>query len=48
MALLPNIHGPKEVKALSAEELPILAQEIRERIIQVTSRNGGHVAQYLV
>jgi 1-deoxy-D-xylulose-5-phosphate synthase len=47
MALLPNISGPNDVKALAAEELPVLAKEIRERIIQVTSRNGGHVGPNL-
>jgi 1-deoxy-D-xylulose-5-phosphate synthase len=47
MALLPTINGPKDVKALSAEELPALAKEIRDRIIQVTSRNGGHVGPNL-
>ncbi len=47
MAILPNINGPTDVKALAAEELPALAQEIRERIIQVTARNGGHVGPNL-
>ena len=47
MAILPNITGPTDVKALAAEELPALAQEIRERIIQVTARNGGHVGPNL-
>jgi deoxyxylulose-5-phosphate synthase len=32
MALLPNISGPTDVKTLAAEDLPVLAQEIRERI----------------
>ena len=47
MAILPNRTGPTDVKALAAEELPGLAKEIRERIIQVTSRNGGHVGPNL-
>ncbi len=47
MALLPLIKGPADVRALSADQLPELAQEIRTRIIEVTSRNGGHVGPNL-
>src|ERR1041384_2980522 len=45
--LLPTIHGPADVKALPPDALPKLAQEIREEIIAVTSRNGGHVGPNL-
>ena len=45
--LLPSIHGPAEVKALPSDKLTQLAQEIREEIITVTSRNGGHVGPNL-
>jgi 1-deoxy-D-xylulose-5-phosphate synthase len=45
--LLPSLHGPDDLKALPAEALPALAQEIREEIISVTSRNGGHVGPNL-
>jgi 1-deoxy-D-xylulose-5-phosphate synthase len=45
--ILPAIHGPADVKALPAEWLPHLAQEIREELIQVTSRNGGHLGPNL-
>jgi 1-deoxy-D-xylulose-5-phosphate synthase len=45
--LLDTIGSPADVKALPAAELPRLAQEIREEIIAVTSRNGGHVGPNL-
>ncbi|OHE89177.1 MAG: 1-deoxy-D-xylulose-5-phosphate synthase [Verrucomicrobia bacterium RIFCSPLOWO2_12_FULL_64_8] len=45
--LLARIHGPADVKALAAADLPRLAQEIREEIIAVTSKTGGHVAPNL-
>jgi 1-deoxy-D-xylulose-5-phosphate synthase len=47
MSLLARIQSPADVKNLSPEQLPQLAQEIRERIIQTTSRNGGHVGPNL-
>lgn len=45
--LLPAIHGPSDLKALAPEQLPTLAQEIREEIIAVTSASGGHVGPNL-
>ena len=47
MALLNRIHSPADVKALDAEQLPQLAQEIRQRLIQTTSKNGGHIGPNL-
>jgi len=37
----------EKIKKLKIEELEKLAQEVRERIIEVTSQNGGHVAPSL-
>ena len=45
--LLDSIRGPADVKGLSAEQLPRLAQEIRDEIIAVTSKSGGHVGPNL-
>ena len=45
--LLESIRGPADVKGLSAEHLPRLAQEIRDEIIAVTSKSGGHVGPNL-
>ncbi|MGB0371873.1 MAG: 1-deoxy-D-xylulose-5-phosphate synthase [Opitutales bacterium] len=47
MSLLESISSPADVKALSEEELPELAREIRERLIEVTSNNGGHIGPNL-
>ncbi len=47
MSLLENIKGPDDVKQLKPEQLPELAKEIREEIISVTSKNGGHVGPNL-
>ena len=41
--ILDNIDSPKDLKKLSKEQLPILAQEIREKILEVVSKNGGHL-----
>jgi 1-deoxy-D-xylulose-5-phosphate synthase len=46
-AILDNLAGPNDLKKLPKEELPKLCEEIRTRIIQSTSRNGGHVGPNL-
>lgn len=45
--VLEKIQGPNDVKALAAQELPILAEEIRQFIIDKVSDNGGHLASNL-
>jgi 1-deoxy-D-xylulose-5-phosphate synthase len=45
--LLDQVQGPADVKAFSAEQLPQLAQEIRDEVIAVTAKNGGHVGPNL-
>ena len=45
--ILDAIRGPADVKALPAAQLPVLAQEIRDELIAVTSRNGGHIGPNL-
>jgi 1-deoxy-D-xylulose-5-phosphate synthase len=47
MGLLESINNPGDLKKLDSKELVDLAQEIRERIINVTSENGGHVGPNL-
>ena len=44
---LDRINGPRDLRALGEEELPVLAGEIREMIIDVVSMNGGHLASSL-
>ncbi len=45
--LLSTISNPQDLKKLTPELLPQLAQEIREKIIATVSRTGGHLAPSL-
>ncbi len=45
--VLDRINGPQDLKRLSYPELDTLAEEVRETIIRVVSRNGGHMASNL-
>lgn len=45
--LLEKINSPKDLKKLGIEQLPQLAQEIRQRIIEAVSSSGGHLASSL-
>ncbi len=45
--ILDAIHSPADLKLLTNDELAILAHEIREQIIDTTSKTGGHVASSL-
>jgi 1-deoxy-D-xylulose-5-phosphate synthase len=45
--LLEKINSPQDLKKLSLEQLPLLAEEIRQRIVDVVSRTGGHLASSL-
>jgi 1-deoxy-D-xylulose-5-phosphate synthase len=47
MTLLSNIHGPADLKRLKREQLPQLAREIRERLIECVSLTGGHIGASL-
>src|SRR5271170_2399663 len=47
MGLLESIHVPADIRRLSMEELGTLAAEIRERVFQSVSSNGGHLASNL-
>ena len=45
--LLESIDNVQDLKNLSIEELPRLADEIRQFIIQTVSKTGGHLAPSL-
>ncbi len=47
MQYLQHIKSPEDIKQLKVAELKVLAQEIRQDIIQVVSQNGGHLAPNL-
>ena len=44
---LDDLQSPADLKSMTREELDTLASELRERIIQTVSRNGGHLASNL-
>lgn len=45
--MLEKINSPQDLKKLTLEEKTILAQEIREYILDIVSKNGGHLASNL-
>jgi 1-deoxy-D-xylulose-5-phosphate synthase len=45
--LLDSINGPEDLKALAAAQMPLLAKEIREFLIDSVSRTGGHLGPNL-
>ncbi len=45
--LLDSIHSPADVKRLSIRQLETLAAEIREELINVLSKTGGHLGPNL-
>ena len=47
MTLLESVSSPRDVKALSPDELPVLAADIRSFLIEAVSRNGGHLGPNL-
>jgi len=46
-SLLAHIGSPGDLKNIAVADLPRLAEEIRERLISVTSVNGGHLGPNL-
>jgi 1-deoxy-D-xylulose-5-phosphate synthase len=45
--LLDTIRSPADVKALREQDLPQLAQEVRDELIRVLSQTGGHLGPNL-
>jgi 1-deoxy-D-xylulose-5-phosphate synthase len=45
--LLPRIHSPADVRSLPESDLPRLCEELREEIITVCGRVGGHLGASL-
>lgn len=46
-SLLDKINSPADLKGLSLEKLQQLAKELRRKIIETTSKTGGHLAPSL-
>ncbi|MGI6076240.1 MAG: 1-deoxy-D-xylulose-5-phosphate synthase [Pyramidobacter sp.] len=47
MSVLDGISSPEDVRALPEKQIPQLISEVRRRIIDVTLKNGGHMASSL-
>lgn len=47
MSFLEKIDSPADLKRLSRNNLPVLADEIRKVVVDVVSKNGGHLASSL-
>jgi 1-deoxy-D-xylulose-5-phosphate synthase len=47
LTLLESINGPQDLKKLTGEQLPLLAAEIRDVLIDVVSRTSGHLGPNL-
>lgn len=45
--LLDTIDSPDDLRKLSEEDLPVLAKEIRQKIISTVAETGGHLAPCL-
>lgn len=46
-AILPTITSPQDLAQLTPEQLRILGRELREEIVRVVAKNGGHLASNL-
>ena len=42
MSILNNINSPKDLKLLNKSDLPTVCEELRDFIIDIVSKNGGH------
>jgi len=47
LGILDNLNDPSSLKSMSLKELEALSQEIRQRLLQVVPKNGGHLASNL-
>lgn len=47
MSILDKLTGPDCLKGMSVKELDALAEEIRDRLLEIVPKNGGHLASNL-
>jgi 1-deoxy-D-xylulose-5-phosphate synthase len=43
MSILDRVQTPPDLRALSRDDLPVVASDLRARLIDVCSRTGGHI-----
>lgn len=47
MKVLPSIQSPRDLRLIKKEHLPTLCEELRQTIIERSSKNGGHLGSSL-
>jgi 1-deoxy-D-xylulose-5-phosphate synthase len=47
VTLLETVHGPEDLKRLAPSQLPVLASEVRDFMVDTVSRTGGHLGPSL-
>ena len=47
MALLPTIRSPRDLDALTTDQLGELAEEVRAFLVENVARTGGHLGPNL-
>jgi 1-deoxy-D-xylulose-5-phosphate synthase len=47
VSLLDSVSGPADLKRMTAEEMPLLAAELRDVMVDTVSRTGGHLGPSL-
>jgi 1-deoxy-D-xylulose-5-phosphate synthase len=47
VGILEKVNFPEDIRKLEIDQLNVLASEIREKVIEIVSRNGGHLASSL-
>jgi len=47
VSLLDSVHGPADLKRLPADQMPLLAAELRDLMVDTVSRTGGHLGPSL-
>ena len=47
LSILDTVNFPEDIRKLTIDQLKILAGEIRQTLIETTSKNGGHLAPSL-
>ncbi len=47
MSVLARVDGPEDIRALTAEERVTLAADVRDLLMEVVQRNGGHLSPNL-
>jgi 1-deoxy-D-xylulose-5-phosphate synthase len=47
VTLLETVHGPEDLKRLAPSQLPVLAAEVRDFMVDTVSKTGGHLGPSL-